>query len=291
MTIQYSFPRDEAMPNLAAISRSLAQFASSDRSFQIIHTFPPSLARLPTTRLYILDSSFNPPTLAHMRMCLSALRDEREKTQDKRKGVKRVLLLLATKNADKAAVPAAFDHRLAMMGCLAEDLRRALKGNATTRGVGAEEPMQEEKKGSDPGQGEAIDAANETNLGDQDLIVDVGVTKEAMFVAKAQAIEESEAYTFPKDHEAKTVEQVHLTGFDTLLRLIDVKYYPNKSLRSLNGLLEFHRVRVTMREPPPKAEQEQFVKGLEGSEWEAKGWKKEWAKKVELVEGRDEQVS
>lgn len=279
---------EQAMPNLAAISRTLAQFAASDRTFQIIHTIPPSLAGRPTSTLYILDSSFNPPTLAHLGMCLSAIRNDRKKTQDERKGVKRLLLLLATKNADKPAVPAAFDQRLAMMGCLAEDLRRALKeGMEKTKREGNEESLEQE----DAGKGDALKAEQTSDSGDADVIIDVGVTKEALFVAKARAIEQSGAYASANSLKSGVIEQVHLTGFDSLIRLVDAKYYPDKSLGSLKELFDSHRVVVTMREPPPKAEQVHFYKGLEGgSQWEAKGWENEWCGKIELVEGYDKQV-
>lgn len=110
---------------------------------------------------------------------------------------KRLLLLLATQNADKAPKPAAFEHRLAMMNIFAEELV------------------------------ELVTTSDEMGHTEGDVIVDVGVTKEARFIDKARILEAQEEYT---DHDnndtAKTVEQVHLIGFDTLIRLLDTKYYP-----------------------------------------------------------------
>ena len=90
---------------------------------------------------------------------------------------------------------------------------------------------------------------NTPALADGEIIVDVGVTKEARFVDKMAALEKYGDYGFD-DGEGKRrpAEQVHLTGFDTLVRLLDVKYYPPEhSLRPLEGLFERHRVRVTRR--------------------------------------------
>ena len=83
------------------------------------------------------------------------------------------------------------------------------------------------------------------------MIVNVGVTKEARFVDKMIALEKHGDYAVEDvDGEGKMrpVEQVHLTGFDTLVRLLDGKYYPPEhTLRPLEGLFERHRVRVTRR--------------------------------------------
>ena len=207
--------------------------------------------------------------------------------QNNRKGTTRMLLLLATKNADKAAAPAAFEHRLAMMCRLADNLRRAVKTGGRMEGAGSDMLLQEGES-RDSLIGETI---HEDGSGDQELVVDVGVTKEAIFAAKARAIDESGAYALSDNKESGGLPQVNLIGFDTLTRLVDAKYYENSSLDSLKEILENNRgVRVTLREPPPKAEQLRFLTELEGGNWEAKGWKKKWLRNVEVVEGRDEQV-
>ncbi|TAQ83199.1 hypothetical protein B7494_g8476 [Chlorociboria aeruginascens] len=79
----------------------LKAFASSPSLFRLLHSVPAPYTTPPKT-LYILDSSFNPPTLAHLHIARSAvLSDPRAK-----EGEKRILLLLATQNADKAPKPA-----------------------------------------------------------------------------------------------------------------------------------------------------------------------------------------
>src|SRR5450432_1859290 len=91
---------------LKSYTTALKSFASSPSTFRILSSLPvrsqSSQPLPPPKTLYILDSSFNPPTLAHLRILTSALT---EKTPLPR----RVLLLLATQNADKAQKPASFE--------------------------------------------------------------------------------------------------------------------------------------------------------------------------------------
>lgn len=242
------------MRDLRAIQRSLQAFASSPQNVEILCTLPhapPKHSSSPKT-LYVLDSSFNPPTRAHLRICTSALSHDSSSA-----GPKRLLLLLATQNADKAPKPAAFEQRLAMMSIFAEEMVKEL----------------------------AVDGGREG------VVVDVGVTKEARFVDKARVIEECGDYSTSDDEGGKKpVEQVHLTGFDTLLRLLDVKYYPpNHTLAPLEGLFENHRVRVTRRTGDAwggTKEQDEYMTKLQRGEMEGKGGKREWAERIELVEGR-----
>ena len=154
-----------------------------------------------------------------LRICTSALLHEKPSQKPKR-----LLLLLATQNADKAPKPASFEQRLAMMEIFANEI------------------LQSVSHSSDP---------NTPPLQDGDLIVDVGVTKEARFVDKMAMLEECFDYHYDdveNGGEKKAVEQVHLIGFDTLVRLLDIKYYsPNHSLKPLEALFERHRVRVARR--------------------------------------------
>ncbi|KAF5511185.1 Nicotinamide mononucleotide adenylyltransferase [Colletotrichum siamense] len=110
-------------------SRSLSSFQSSQDAFRVLCTLPhhrenaapspsPRRPQQPVKRLVVLDSSFNPPTLAHLRMATSALQAG---------AGARLLLLLAVNNADKAPKPVAFAVRLGLMCAFAEDLL-ALQG-------------------------------------------------------------------------------------------------------------------------------------------------------------------
>lgn len=103
----------------------------------------------------MLDSSFNPPTRAHLRIALSALKNDKHVSAQ---APKRLILLLSTQNADKATKPAAFEHRLVMMEAMAEHLlsRKEL---------------------------------------DKDLIsIDIALTTHALFTNKARAITSSSSY-------------------------------------------------------------------------------------------------
>lgn len=219
-----------------------------------------------------------------MQMCLHALRHDENRGEGR---PKRLLLLLATRNADKAAMPAGFDQRVAMMGEFAKDLRRALSRGEDGGGAGkVEEGRGEEGGGIKIGKEESSKRSSPS----LEPVIDIGVTKAAMFVEKAQVIESSDAYTaFQGEMGVTTPEQVHLTGYDTLTRVVDPKYYlPDHSLAPLQELFGKHRINVTMRYPPERRDQVAFVEGLRGGDSEVTGWKREWAERIELVEGSQE---
>ncbi len=65
----------------------------------------------PSSQIYILDSSFNPPTISHLELGSYA-------------GHNSLLLLLATQNADKPMQPASLEHRVKMMKLLAKSFHR-----------------------------------------------------------------------------------------------------------------------------------------------------------------------
>ncbi|EXJ86256.1 hypothetical protein A1O1_06626 [Capronia coronata CBS 617.96] len=262
-------------------SQALQDFANSTCRFRILHTIPPS--QPPSSQairtLYVLDSSFNPPSRAHMSLVKTALKgtqqvhskpDPRpEPSVDKNP---RVLFLLATVNADKKPKPADFEDRLVMMTLMAEHMRSSFSNSDTGAGTTSIAP-----------------------------IIDVGIIKEPYFTDKASCIDESKVY---KPSNGGTVEQIHLTGFDTLIRIFTPKYYPNYTppLSALAPFLSRHRVRATVRvdtdSPSANLKDAQGESGLgfdtvEGQmayvdriargEMEAQGLKREWANRVELV--------
>ncbi|KAF4431822.1 hypothetical protein F53441_13876 [Fusarium austroafricanum] len=105
---------------VTSFSRALTSFQSSSDAFRILCTLPhtsnvpaPHRPARPVRSLVILDSSFNPPTLAHASMARSALRMD---------GEKRLMLLLSVNNADKAPKPASFPIRLSMMEAMGREL-------------------------------------------------------------------------------------------------------------------------------------------------------------------------
>jgi nicotinamide-nucleotide adenylyltransferase len=258
---------------LSFFTRALKTFQLSKASFKVLCSLPsapaPSssepAARPPQEgalqRLLVLDSSFNPPTLAHQRMALSALAE----WEGRRNGQgQRVLLLLAINNADKAPKPAAFPQRLAMMYIFALDLLSALRASGPEEG--------------ERGQDEAGPGAG----------VDLAVTTEPYFHSKSEAIAADDFY----GHGTGGVEQIYLTGFDTLIRIFDPKYYPDDSMRrALDPFFSHAGLRVTMRTDADwggAAEQRAYLDGLRGGRLETAGGRREWANKVEIVDGRRE---
>lgn len=232
-------------------TRALKTFQLSKNSFTVLCSLPGPSQPVPRPpqetpqTLLVLDSSFNPPTLAHQRMALSALREKRYASSS------RVLLLLAINNADKAPKPASFPQRLAMMYIFALDLLAALDAD-----TGAE--------------------------------VDLAVTTEPYFSVKSNAIKTGGFY----GEDTENMEQIFLTGFDTLIRIFDPKYYPNDSMKqALDPFFAYSKLRVTMRTDADwggAAEQIAYLEDLKNGKLEGVGGRKEWATRVEMVEGRQE---
>ncbi|KAF8545033.1 hypothetical protein BDD12DRAFT_653331, partial [Trichophaea hybrida] len=183
--------------------------------------------------LHILDSSFNPPTLAHLTIALSSL-------QSTSASPTRLLLLLATQNADKPAVPASFEDRLVMLHLFSASFP------STT-------------------------------------VVDIAITKHARFLDKS--IELAKHYP--------VAEQTFLIGFDTLIRLLNTKYYPPvHTLSPLDAFFASNRVRCTLRDGGwgDREAQREYMEVIRRGEREADGCRGEWAERIELVEGAPESM-
>jgi nicotinamide-nucleotide adenylyltransferase len=229
-------------------SSALKRFVESTKDFEVITSLPlePRQSHSPEV-VYVLDSSFNPPTFAHRRIACSALL---EKNLGK---PARLLLLLATQNADKPSKPASFEDRLIMMQLFAQDLLAFLYSE--------------------------IPATDQESI----PVIDIGVTKKPYFVDKAAEIESAGIYP-------QGLEQVHLTGYDTLIRIFNSKYYPPEhTLQPLEPFLSKHRLRVTMRpdsEWGSRAEQEAYLANIAQGGRESEGAKPEWAQRIRLVEGK-----
>ncbi|KAH8901988.1 Nucleotidylyl transferase [Coniochaeta sp. PMI_546] len=292
-------------PLLDFFRNALTSFQSSSTNFQVVCTLTPrprdGPAQLlqhrilatpapsppqgsPPARLVVLDSSFNPPSAAHLRMATDAVLAELKSDQTTEAGRVRLLLLLAVKNADKAAKPAAFEQRLAMMWAFAKDVRRTLE----------ESSGQEDTSSSDG------------------VPIDVALSTQPFFHEKSAAIAESEFYKPSSQEEGGKLnrkieepEQVILAGYDTLIRIFDPKYYgsPNEAAevssagetpiyKALDPFFKRARLQVTMRtddEWGSKDEQTSHVERLlHGDELEKIGGSKEWAKRIVIIDSRKE---
>ena len=122
---------------------------------------------------------------------------------------------------------------------------------------------------------------------DEEIGVDIGVTKLPYFMDKAQAIDSS------GDYEAGT-SQVHLVGFDTLIRILDPKYYPpSHNLTPVVPFLEKHRLRVTYRTDDQwgaRESQDSYLADIKDEKRDREGAKGEWVDegRIVMVEGRRE---
>ncbi|KAF1922005.1 hypothetical protein BDU57DRAFT_526718 [Ampelomyces quisqualis] len=105
---------------LADLETALHSFTASASKFRIVRTVN-ATATQPRT-LYILDSSFNPPSAAHLALAAAALQQHAVSES----APCRLLLLFSTHNADKAPSPASFVQRLALMAVFAADVSRHL---------------------------------------------------------------------------------------------------------------------------------------------------------------------
>ena len=138
--------------------------------------------------LAVLDSSFNPPTRAHLHLLSVAAQQL---------GLERSLLLLAKQNADKPVVGASLVQRLEMMQLIA-----------------AAQPPQ---------------------------AVLCGVTAHPLFVDKALAL---------RSLCAPEARVAVLVGFDTWVRIVDPKYYPDDGLEpALRSIFDAVEVVVASRDP------------------------------------------
>lgn len=280
-------------------TRALASFQSSGSKLQVICTAAPARhhgdlnhgqpAPLPPrTRpgtLIVLDSSFNPPTRAHLRMATSAIHDLVHK-QGERLNTLRLLLLLSVNNADKGVKPAAFDKRLAMMWAFARDVQQSVRGG------------QEPASGDRDGEGQQSPEVEE-------LTVDMGLATAPYFHEKSAALAEGRFYRGDAGTDGVgETEQVFLVGYDTLVRIFNPNYYgPPESVaqvassgttpmqEALGPFFGRAKLRVTMRtgdEWGGADDQTTYLADLlQGEGLNKVGGSKDWGRRIEMVEGRE----
>lgn len=307
---------DPAMAT-ARLRTALQSFQSSGRPFQLIQQHAPPTTTTSTAAaarkcrtLVVLDSSFNPPTLAHMQMATSALQDLRTQqgiaaalrggSAGQRRGLPddvRLLLLLAVNNADKAAKPATFEERLLMMGAFAGDIQQAWR--KLEKQTAAQE--------------EATHTSAQAQEDEATLPVDIGLTTHPYFHDKSAAIAASPDYDFASAQTGSEggphTSQIFLAGYDTLIRIFTPKYYtspvpeegidppqPNKTpmQMALDPFFARAQLRVTMRTDADWGGREDQLGYVErivhGRELEEVGGRGEWARRVELVEGMSGEI-
>ncbi|KAF2018219.1 Nucleotidylyl transferase [Aaosphaeria arxii CBS 175.79] len=247
---------------LPELESALHSFTNSSSKFRIVRTVNSTSTRPKT--LYVLDSSFNPPSIAHLALSVSALSEPAPSDPKPH----RFLLLFSTHNADKAPSPACFTQRLALMTLFAEDLSHILKTRSTSSG---------------------------STTPPEDISIDIGLTTEPYYTDKSLAIAESAPSLY-----STNPTQVHLVGYDTLIRFCNPKYYGSVSppLSALSPFFDAgHKLRVTERPADSHdesssaygtdAEQEEYLQGLKSGRLEAEGFKSQWVDQIQMVKGKD----
>ncbi|KAI5962423.1 uncharacterized protein KGF55_003499 [Candida pseudojiufengensis] len=104
--------------------KPLQEFLTSKKDFSIVYSSNSvgSLITNQTERICVLDSSFNPPHLAHYALIEESLNTKHDNIPIENKSI---LLLLSVKNADKIhPQPESFDKRLEMMYFMANHLTK-----------------------------------------------------------------------------------------------------------------------------------------------------------------------
>lgn len=247
-----------ARPLVKEMGSTLKAFQGSDSKFRILKTVSlstlhyedpkrPSDTESPRT-LFILDSSFNPPSVAHRILAMSALH---KSNSDAFLRPHKLLLLFATMNADKAPSAASFDQRLTLMSAFAADLIESLREQPKDHSV---------------------------------VDVDIGVTTVPYYTDKSAAIEAEGKEWYPdRPKHIHLVGFDTLTRFFTAKYYKDF----DPPFSALNPYFDAgHRLRVTLRPDDDYGsveDQKAFVRKLEDGTMEQDGGKREWAKQVELV--------
>lgn len=117
--------------------------------------------------------------------------------------------------------------------------------------------------------------------------IDIGIIKHARFLEKAGTLRSA----YPNIEE-----MIFLTGFDTLIRLFDPKYYDG----TLEPLAPFfsarNRVRCCFRPTESRdgnwrKQQEKYLEDIKAGKREQEGCPREWGKKIELIVSTSRKLS
>ncbi|CDK27004.1 unnamed protein product [Kuraishia capsulata CBS 1993] len=239
------------MPKL---KQELESFLKDGVPFRIIYSTSSAFVTRSTSRICILDSSFNPPHRGHYSLAENAIhydfpeRNARKDAHDKSN--RSLLLLLSVKNADKVVQPAAFADRIAMMISLADFAGQSLK-----------------------------------------VPVALGLTSHAKFVDKATAIGKTLTEEYRSFHPTE-MPLTFLMGFDTLIRVFDPKYYTPASVRdSLSSFMDLSELFVLTRDDGLHSldDQKRYIENIRLGKTDT--IPKEWYSKIHMVDGQKESTA
>ncbi|CAG8545375.1 4858_t:CDS:1, partial [Paraglomus occultum] len=235
----------------------------------------------PPFKIAILDSSFNPPTKAHVQLLLNSLTtslyapftNEPVKVE-----FDACLLLYSTKNADKVLKEhdAGPVDRVLMMENVAEYLNEIAKGRVTKEKASADESNSSvdyklAESRDDISNNEMSSTANDAKFHSIQNIA-VGITNSSRFTDKSRALL---SYCYP----AFSPCLYFILGFDTLIRLFSPRYYTDIS-SSLSFLFSNSYTIYAERDINDKTVENEF--------WRGNKWAKEYADKIYRVEIDDD---
>ena len=201
---------------------------------ELIHTshprwpFPPGPFSSPTVQISILDSSFNPPTLAHLALALANTPPPPPRNAppslaphdfDAR------LLLLSVRNADKQLKPgdATFEQRMEMMVLLAQELARS---PAPAPAHAQATPSQPEPLAREPNVAVAI-IDEPTFVGKSAVLLDFLRKRILDLHHQSPGLVSEPVSSSPAD-TPPSPKLTFLMGTDTIVRLFAHRYYPNE---------------------------------------------------------------
>jgi len=108
--------------------------------------------------------------------------------------------------------------------------------------------------------------------------IDVAVTKHARFLDKSEEL---------MRHYPDVAERVYLIGYDTLIRILDTKYYPPAyTLKPLEAFFRNNRIRCMYRLGDRwggREGQDDYLGSIRNGNREVEGFKKEWAERIEFI--------
>ncbi|KAL5486095.1 hypothetical protein ACEPAI_7139 [Sanghuangporus weigelae] len=179
---------------------------------------------LPDLRISVLDSSFNPPTLAHLALARSRPLDSDSPSERARHiDYDARLLLLSVRNADKAPPKpgeSTYEQRLELMTLLAKELEDA--------------PIE---PGSSPTRGNIAVAI----IDEPTFVRKSAVLRQYLrnLVTNLDGTRSDDSESEVKDPKRKEIKLSFLMGFDTLERFLAPRYYNNSLIGMHDALRKF----------------------------------------------------
>lgn len=235
---------------LPELQSTLQTFTSSPSKFHIVRTVNPTPT--PPKTLYILDSSFNPPSVAHLALAKSAIMSPAATDTPPF----RLLVLFSTHNADKSPSPASFDQRIAMMTLFAEDLSQELR-----------------------------------DMGNEDVSIDIGLTKEPYYTDKSMAISNTSppAYSSRPIHVhligydtfIRFCNPKYYSDHNPPLSALAAFFNAGHKMRITQR--PYNSDDASSKEFGTVQDQEQYLQRLSDGELEKEGFDRTWAERMDMV--------